>query len=288
MKKETYLSDENRYTRLKALQEFGYDVNFDKLRDKKVIIAGVGGIGAVSAEILSRCGIGTIVLLDMDIIEEVNLNRLGFRSEDIGKPKVEAVKRYLGEINPDVEVELNNGDICAGEFEKKFESILSSADLLLIGLDNVPTRQYVNIKCVKTKTNYIDSGASRSGLGGYVQYISPGETPCYQCMGAIVFSKKIVQGKPCTASLPTTISIVASLQSQYCLNYLLDFGTYPEYTAYNAVTNTFETVPVQRDPKCYVCSDKALVTEMEDQELFKELGKENIKDLIENLKKYEE
>ncbi|MFW9993331.1 MAG: ThiF family adenylyltransferase [Candidatus Odinarchaeota archaeon] len=279
---------ENRYTRIKALQEFGYDVDFDKLRDKKVVIAGVGGVGSVTAELLARCGLGTLTILDMDIIEEVNLNRLGFRSEDVGKPKVEAIQSYLEKINPDVKVEPYHGDICSESFEERFESLLETADLLLIGLDNVPTRQYVNIKCVKTRTKYIDAGASRSGLGGYIQYISPGETPCYQCMGTIVFSKKIEQGKSCTASLPTTISIIASLQSQYCLNLLLNFGSFPEYLAYNAVTNTFETVPVQKDPNCYICSDNALTSEMDDQTLFKELGEENIDDLIKNLSKFEE
>ncbi|MHA1167006.1 MAG: HesA/MoeB/ThiF family protein [Candidatus Hodarchaeales archaeon] len=280
------MTSENRYTRLKALQEFGYDVDFDKLRKKRVIIAGIGGLGSVTAEILARCGIGTIILLDMDIIEEVNFNRMGFRSKDLGKTKVEVTKRYLvEEVNPEINVITHHGDICAEEFENEFETLLKESDLLLMGLDNVPSRQYVNLKCVKTKTCFIDAGASRSGLGGYVQFIIPGKTPCYQCMGALVFSKKIIQGKPCTASLPTTMTIIASLQGQFCLNYLLDFGSFPDYMTYNAINNTFETLPVKRDPKCFICSDQIVDSKKEDRDLLKDIEDQSIDSLMKDLEK---
>ena len=77
------INSENRYTRLRAIREFGYDIDWDAMKKKTVTIAGVGGLGIISAESLARCGIGTLNLFDKDTVQIVNLNRMGFDPEDV-------------------------------------------------------------------------------------------------------------------------------------------------------------------------------------------------------------
>src|SRR6056297_2696898 len=88
-------SCEDRYTRLRAITDFGYNITWEELKEKKVVIAGVGGLGVIIANQLARCGVGQMSLFDMDIVKEVNLNRMGYRPEDVGKPKVEVVAKQI-------------------------------------------------------------------------------------------------------------------------------------------------------------------------------------------------
>ncbi|MFQ5885026.1 MAG: ThiF family adenylyltransferase, partial [Thermoplasmata archaeon] len=87
-----------RYARLGQF-EFA---DFSKLRDKKAMVVGVGGLGALTAEIMARVGIGELVLMDYDKLEEANLNRLVYNVDQVGMPKVDALKEHLFKANPDV------------------------------------------------------------------------------------------------------------------------------------------------------------------------------------------
>ncbi|MHA1401502.1 MAG: HesA/MoeB/ThiF family protein [Candidatus Heimdallarchaeaceae archaeon] len=245
-----------RYIRLKSLAEFGIDVDWSKLFSKKVLIIGTGGVGSIVAEMLTRCGIGDLFLIDLDTVEEVNLNRLFFTQDQIGKPKVEVAKEYLKKINEDVKVHTYMQDVCALDFEQEFELLVSNTDLTISCLDNMPARLYVNEKCVKLNKAYVDSGASRSGLGGYVHLVVPYKTACYNCTGSIDLGTK-EHGEPCTASLPSTIAIVASLVSEITLKFLLGFGTIPDYIGFNALNDQFIIQKMNRDPNCYICGNRS-------------------------------
>lgn len=250
--------EEDRYNRLKNVREFGYDIDFTDLAAKSVAIVGVGGLGSVSSEMLARCGIGRLVLFDLDVVDEVNLNRMFFMPEHVGRSKVEVVAEVIHKVNPDVVIEPHHGDIMAPDFEYEFESLIKGVDIVLNGLDNYPARQYLNQKCIKWKQVYIDGGASRSGMGGYVQPVIPRKTACYACVGSVDISSKKERGEPCTASLPTTMTLLAALQVQEALKYLLEFGKLSTYLAYNAVTNELTKYKTSRDPNCQICGDKAI------------------------------
>ncbi|MBD3190965.1 MAG: hypothetical protein GF308_09995 [Candidatus Heimdallarchaeota archaeon] len=274
-------SDEiNRYTRLKDLTKFGVDINWSVLSGKRVIIAGVGGIGSLAAEMLVRCGIGTIDLIDLDDVSVKNLNRLFYSSEDIGKSKVKVAKQKLSKINPTVKINTFHGDICSVDFIGTFKELLQSADLLLMGLDNITAREYVNTMCIRNKLTYIDVGASRSGLGGYVHRVIPFKTACYKCAASIKIGKQMrdADGEPCSASLPTTIAILASLQVSQALKTLLAYGSMPDYLTYNGLLDEFFIYKQKRDPNCPVCSEKAKVTEGEESEELQEI--EDDEDLL--------
>jgi ubiquitin-like modifier-activating enzyme 5 len=246
----------SRYSRLKSLEEFGFDVDWDSLRKRTIVIAGVGGIGSITAELLARLGVKTLHIFDLDIVEEVNLNRLVFQDSHVGMSKVHALKGILEKVNPDVEIIAHHGDIMRFEFEDEFEDIIKSCDMGMLCLDNVPARQYFNVKCVKFEIPYMDSGLLRSGMGGYIHMVIPGETACYQCTGSVeVTSTNDASGETCTASIPTTVNIIASLQVQHVIKYFLKLGDIPDYISYDMITDDNIMVKLSQDPNCYVCGD---------------------------------
>jgi len=244
---------QNRYTRLKAIKEFGYDINWDDLRQYHIGIVGVGGLGCVSAEMGVRCGLGKISLFDFDTVEIVNLNRHMFKEEHIGQLKVEVASKILNEINPDVEIKCFDNDI---NFESQFEAELKEIDIILNGLDNIPAREYLNAKCVLLNIPYIDAGASRSGLSGYVHPIIPYKTSCAKCLSSIAIDIPDERGEPCVASLPSTMAVLASIQIQEMLKYLLKFGQMIDYIMYDMITGRFLNYETKRDDNCPICGKK--------------------------------
>lgn len=243
----------DRYDRLKAINSFGFDIDWELLRSKAVTIAGVGGLGMIAAEMLARCGIGTLYLFDMDTVEIVNLNRLGFHLKDVGRPKVDVIAEYINQINVDVITETHDGDVMLFENEDIFENCVKKSDAVLMGVDNIPARMFVNQKCVNNEILLMDGGASRSALLGHIQPIIPGKTACMACRVSLSCETPRPKGERCTSSLPTTMAIIASIQVQEILKYLLRFGDLINYMTYNALTGEFTHHITRPDPECYVC-----------------------------------
>ena len=254
----------DRYTRLKAIREFGYDIDWDNLRDKHIGIVGIGGLGCITSEMAVRCGIGKLTLFDFDTVEIVNLNRAMYKLEDIGRVKVEVASEVLESINPDVNIRYFNSDIMSPNFERTFEESISHMDLILNGLDNVPAREYLNAKCVYQNIPYIDAGASRSGLSGYVHPIIPYKTACAICIKSFAINIPEERGDPCVASLPSTMAILGSIQIQEMLKFLLNFGQLIDYVMYDMISGKYYNYSTHRDKNCLICGDK----------------KENVKDKI--------
>ncbi len=249
----------DRYSRLRAIKEYGFDFDFSELKSKTVVICGVGGVGSLSAEMLARCGIGKLIILDLDTVEQENLNRVMYRPEHIGRKKAEVCTEILHTINSETQVEFIATDIMNLEFEQAFELILSHSDLILNGLDNVPARQFLNVKCIRLQRPYIDAGALRSGFGGYIHLVIPNKTACYQCTASVQINSQSndARGPQCAASLPSTLAIISSLQVQHALKYLLSFGQIPDFISYNGLNDEFTYLNLKRDPKCYVCGEKS-------------------------------
>ena len=113
------VKDSNPYSRLMALQRLGVVEDYTRIRNFSVVIVGVGGVGSVVAEMLTRCGIGKLILYDYDRVELANMNRMFYMPSHEGMAKVEAAKASLALINPDVEIEVHNTNICSlAEFDK--------------------------------------------------------------------------------------------------------------------------------------------------------------------------
>jgi len=147
-----------------------------KLKSSHVIIAGIGGLGCATATYLTAAGVGHITIIDSDSVELSDLNRqILYWEEDVGEKKVVVAQSKLSKLNPMVEII----PIFTKITEENIFNIVNGAQVVVDGLDNLPSRLVVNSACVKDKIPYIYGGVSR--LRGMVTTIIPGKTPCLAC-----------------------------------------------------------------------------------------------------------
>jgi ubiquitin-like modifier-activating enzyme 5 len=267
--------DSNPYSRLMALKRMGIVNNYEQIREFSVAIVGIGGVGSVAAEMLTRCGIGHLLLYDYDTVELANMNRLFFRPEQVGMTKTDAAVQTLAEINPDVLLESYTLNITTVKgFEKFMETLTnqviestrgqrSGVDLVLSCVDNYEARMVVNQACNELNQVWMESGVSEDAVSGHIQLLIPGETACFACAPPLVVAsgvdeRTLKRDGVCAASLPTTMGVVAGLLVQSTLKYLLHFGEVTKYLGYNALKDYFPTMEMLPNPQCSnsACHDR--------------------------------
>merc|ERR1719378_836857 len=236
--------------------------NYEKIREYTVAVVGIGGVGSVTAEMLTRCGIGKLILFDYDKVEMANMNRLFFQPHQAGLSKVEAAARTLTNINPDVQFETHNYNITTMENFDHFMSRISTGsllkgpvDLVLSCVDNFEARMAINKACNELKQTWFESGVSENAVSGHIQFVKPGETACFACAPPLVVAsnideKTLKRDGVCAASLPTTMGIVAGFLVQNTLKFLLHFGTVTFYLGYNAMQDFFPQMTLNPNPQC--------------------------------------
>lgn len=254
--------DSNPYSRLMALKRMGIVDNYEKIRELTVAVVGVGGVGSVTAEMLTRCGIGKLILFDYDKVELANMNRLFFQPHQAGLSKVDAAAATLQNINPDVSIDAYNYNITTVENFQNFCDTISKGslnggpvDLVLSCVDNFEARMAINTACNELNQKWFESGVSENAVSGHIQFIVPGKTACFACAPPLVVASKIDEKTlkregVCAASLPTTMGIVAGFLVQNTLKYLLEFGTVTHYLGYSALTDFFPTMSLKPNPQC--------------------------------------
>ncbi|KAL4635273.1 ubiquitin-like modifier-activating enzyme 5 [Arapaima gigas] len=255
--------DSNPYSRLMALKRMGIVEDYEKIRTFSVAVVGVGGVGSVTAEMLTRCGIGKLLLFDYDKVELANMNRLFFQPHQAGLSKVEAAEHTLRNINPDVVFETHNYNITTVDNFAHFMDCISHGglqegapvDLVLSCVDNFEARMAINTACNELGQIWMESGVSENAVSGHIQLIIPGETACFACAPPLVVAanideKTLKREGVCAASLPTTMGVVAGLLVQNVLKYLLNFGTVSHYLGYNAMQDFFPTMSMKANPQC--------------------------------------
>ena len=255
--------DTNPYSRLMALQRMGIVENYENIRDFTVMIVGIGGIGSVAAEMLTRCGIGKLIMFDYDKVEIANMNRLFFQPHQAGMTKTDAAKQTLENINPDVVFDAYCYDITSNKNFDHFQNLIKtgglggnkSVDLVLSCVDNYAARITINTACNELDQSWMESGVSEDAVSGHIQTMLPGRTACFQCVPPLVVAQGIDESTlkregVCAASLPTTMGIVAGLLVQNVLKFLLDFGQVSYYLGYNAMNNYFPVEIVKPNVEC--------------------------------------
>lgn len=287
--------DSNPYSRLMALKRMHIVKDYEKIRDCTVIIVGVGGVGSVAAEMLTRCGIGKLILYDYDKVELANMNRLFYQPHQSGMSKVEAASKTLSFINPDVEFEYYNHDITKVDNyvhlldkiqhgarlsmpldDDQNESASTRVDLVLSCVDNFEARMTINRACNEVNQVWMESGVSENAVSGHIQVIRPGESACFACAPPLVVASNIDERTlkkegVCAASLPTTMAIVAGMLVQNSLKFMLNFGKVTPYLGYNALDDFFPTWSMKPNLDC---SDKFCVQRQgEHQAKLAELAK---------------
>ncbi|XP_060869699.1 ubiquitin-like modifier-activating enzyme 5 [Metopolophium dirhodum] len=254
--------DSNPYSRLMALQRMGIVKNYEDIRKYTVVVVGVGGVGSVTAEMLTRCGIGKLVLFDYDKVELANMNRLFYQPSQAGLSKVTAASMTLTKINPDVKIETYNTNITLSTQFEEFLNVLKTGgingdrvDLVLSCVDNYEARMTINAACNELGLKWFESGVSENAVCGHIQYIVPGESACFACAPPLVVAsdideKTLKKDGVCAASLPTTMGVVAGLLVQNSLKKLLGFGTVSWYLGYNALSDFFPSMMIKPNPNC--------------------------------------
>lgn len=256
------VTDSNPYSRLMALKRMGIVSNYEKIKELTIAIVGIGGVGSVTAEMLTRCGIGKLILFDYDKVEMANMNRLFFQPYQAGQNKVEAAATTLQYINPDVKIETYNYNITTMDHFEHFTNVISTAglvkgpvDLVLSCVDNFEARMAINTACNELNQKWFESGVSENAVSGHIQFIIPGETACFACAPPLVVAenideKTLKRDGVCAASLPTTMGIVAGFLVQNALKYLLNFGDVTYYLGYNAMQDFFPIMTLKPNPNC--------------------------------------
>ncbi|GMJ05869.1 hypothetical protein like AT1G05350 [Hibiscus trionum] len=258
--------DSNPYSRLMALQRMGIVENYERIREFSVAIVGIGGVGSVAAEMLTRCGIGRLLLYDYDKVELANMNRLFFRPEQVGMTKTDAAVQTLSDINPDVVLESYTLNITTVQGFETFMSSLknktfrsskegSGVDLVLSCVDNYEARMVVNQACNELNQTWMESGVSEDAVSGHIQLLIPGETACFACAPPLVVAsgvdeRTLKREGVCAASLPTTMGVVAGLLVQNTLKFLLGFGHVSPYLGYSSLKDFFPTMSMKPNPQC--------------------------------------
>jgi len=217
-----------------------------KLKSSHVIIAGIGGLGCTTATCLTAAGVGHITIIDSDSVELSDLNRqILYWEEDVGEKKVVVAQKKLSKLNPTVEI-IPIFTKITGE---NILDIIDGAQVVVDGLDNLPTRLLVNSACVKHKIPYIYGGVSR--LRGMVTTIIPGKTPCLAC--GYPEATQRGGGHGVLGVIP---ALIANLQALETIKVII--GHSPSLAGrlllFSGEDVKFRVYDIERNKNCQVCS----------------------------------
>ncbi|MFX1298756.1 MAG: ThiF family adenylyltransferase [Promethearchaeota archaeon] len=250
----------------------GFDIR--KLLSKTALIGGAGGLGVIVGEILARTGVGKLIIIDRDIVEEENFNRLVYNRADTGKPKAHCLAQKLKSIRNSTDIDPKfhlqtvayQEDVVAW---MELESLIEKSDLIFTCFDNEAARIELNAYATALKKPLIDGGTSENALRGTVITVLPGKTPCLECYWSneTLISieeldsteeelKSSILKVPCGASLATTMNIVGSLQTEQAFKILLGYGDIlPQIRISLEEGFSVSTAIHKRRPGCPACGD---------------------------------
>jgi len=243
----------DRYSRHTLLPEVGVDGQL-KMLDAKVLLIGAGGLGAPTALYLAAAGIGTIGLVDDDVVDASNLQRqVIHNSERIGEPKTESARATIEALNPDVDVVEHRARLDASNIIE----VLSGYDVIVDGADNFPTRYLLNDASVRLRKPVVS--ASILGFDGQVSTFVPYEGPCYRCLYPTPPPAEMAPSCSANGVLGVMAGTMGTLQANEVLKLVLGIGEplVGRLLLYEALGTRFTELKVRRDPHCPICGDDA-------------------------------
>ena len=243
----------NRYQRHLLLPEVG-ETGQLKLLDAKVLLLGAGGLGSPAGLYLAAAGVGTIGIIDMDVVDASNLQRQILHNTDrIGERKVDSAKKTLTLMNPDVNVVTYDVRLGADNIL----DIIDGYDLIVDGTDNFPTRYLVNDASLLKRIPVVHGSIFR--FEGQVTVFNPYVGPCYRCLLPEPPPPELAPSCSEAGVLGVLPGIVGSLQAVEAIKLLLGIGETLQgrLLAYDALEESFRTFKVRRDPQCPACGEDA-------------------------------
>ncbi len=253
-----------RYARHFTLPEVG-EKGQAKLLDGKVLCVGAGGLGSPVAFYLAAAGVGTIGIIDNDVVDMSNLQRQILHTNDrVGMPKVESAQKTLNALNPDVKVVQFNERLSSENVMR----VIKDFDIIINGCDNFPTRYLINDACVMAKKPLVDGSIFQ--FEGQATVFYPGRGPCYRCL----FPEPPPPGAaPSCAEagvLGVLPGLVGCVQALEAMKLILGAGKplIGRMMHFDTLSSEVRVLKLRRDPNCLVCSENPKITELIDYEEF--------------------
>ncbi|HET7559900.1 MAG TPA: molybdopterin-synthase adenylyltransferase MoeB [Limnochordia bacterium] len=259
------LTDEqlDRYSRQVILQELGAEGQ-KRLLESSVLIVGGGALGSPTAVYLAAAGVGTVGIIDADVVEVSNLHRQIMHSmETIDQPKAESAKQFINRLNPDVNVVVHQTYLDSSNALE----IIKQYDVVVNGCDNFPTRYLVNDACVFLNKPMVDASILR--WEGQATVFLPGKG-CYRCLYPAPPPPGEVPNCAQAGIVGALAGHMGTLQAIETIKLLLGTGESlaGKLVIYDAMTGERRQVKLRRDPNCPVCGEHPTITELIDYEEF--------------------
>ncbi len=249
-----------RYSRNIMLPEIGKEGQ-QKLLDSKVLCIGAGGLGSPVIQYLAAAGVGTLGIVDDDVVDMSNLQRQVIHGGNVDRPKVASAAGFVEKLNPDVKVVPYETRLDAGNIM----DVIKDYEIVVDCSDNFATRYMVNDACVLTNTPL--SHGSIFSFEGQAITIIPGKGPCYRCLfehapppGVAPLSHEVgVMGV-----LPGIIGII---QATEVIKYLLGIGELllGRMIYYDALYMTFDEIKIRKNPQCPVCGEEPKIDSIQEE-----------------------
>ncbi|MFC1989094.1 ThiF family adenylyltransferase [Chloroflexota bacterium] len=235
--------EHKRYARQIIMKGIGEEGQ-EKLKRAKIVIAGSGGLGSASSIYLAAAGVGTIRIIDHDIVELSNLNRQTlYSTSDIDKSKAESAAEKLSRLNSDIKIEAIDELIS----EINVSRLVNGFDLIVDAMDNLPTRYLLNKAAIEHHIPFFHGAVY--GTEGRAMSIIPGETACLKC----VYRGLIRQDK--VPVIGVTPAVIGCIQATEAIKYILGIGKLltDRLLVYDGLNMKFTELTVKRDPNCEHC-----------------------------------
>jgi molybdopterin/thiamine biosynthesis adenylyltransferase/rhodanese-related sulfurtransferase len=244
----------DRYSRHLLIPEVG-SAGQAKLLGSKVLLIGAGGLGAPAALYLAAAGVGTIGIVDFDVVDASNLQRQVIHTTDrVGTKKVESARIALTALNPDVKVVPHEEMLVADNVER----IIAGYDAIVDGTDTFETRYILNDAAVAAGIPVIHASVFR--FEGQLTTFIPYEGPCYRCLYPTPPPPELAPGCSVAGVLGVVPGIMGLLQANEVLKVLLGIGDTlaGRLLLFDALDTSFTELRLRRDPDCPACSDQAV------------------------------
>jgi molybdopterin/thiamine biosynthesis adenylyltransferase/rhodanese-related sulfurtransferase len=253
-----------RYSRHLIMPEVALDGQ-KKLKSARVLTIGAGGLGSPLALYLAAAGVGTLGIVDFDVVDESNLQRqIIHGTSDVGRPKMESARDRIMSINPNVHVEAYEEALSS---ENALE-IFKDFDIVVDGTDNFPTRYLVNDACVLLKKPNVYGSIFRFEGQASVFYAEEG--PCYRCLYPEPPPPGLVPSCAEGGVLGILPGAIGTIQATETVKLILGIGEplIGRLLLYDALDMRFREMKLHKDPSCPVCGENATVTELIDYQEF--------------------
>ncbi len=240
----------SRYSRHLLLPEVGLEGQI-KLLESKVLLLGAGGLGSPVALYLAAAGVGTLGIVDDDVVDVSNLQRQVIHTGSrVGEPKVDSAEQAIHDLNPGVEVVKWNTRLDASNIME----IIEGYDVIVDGVDNFPTRYLLNDATVRFQIPVVS--ASILGFDGQLAVFKPYDGPCYRCLYPTPPPAELAPSCGANGVLGVLPGTMGLLQATEVIKLVTGSGDplIGRLVLYDALATTFTDLKVRRDPECPICS----------------------------------